>query len=76
VSSKEIKSKARVRTKTDIPSTKIKTLGSSAARLGVDDQGGEVRGKGKGTRAREGTLKGKSLREKKEKRKHALEAVS
>ena len=48
MSSKEMKSKAGVRTKRDILSTKIKTLGSSAARLGVDDQGGEKRGRGKG----------------------------
>ena len=56
VSSKEIKSKAGVRTR-DILSTKIKTLDGVAVQLGVDDQSGEKRRRGK-------ELKGKSLCEK------------
>ena len=70
MSSKEMKSKAGVRTKRDILSTKIKTLGSSAARLGVDDQGGEKRGRGKGL------LKGNLHVRRKGKRKHTLKAAS
>jgi hypothetical protein len=57
VSSKEIKSKAGVMTRRDILSTKIKTLDSAAVQLGVDDQSGEKRRRGK-------ELKGKSSREK------------
>jgi hypothetical protein len=57
VSSKEIKSKAGVRTKKDILSTKIKTLDGAAVQLGVDDQSGEKRRRGK-------ELKGKSSHEK------------
>ena len=56
VSSKEIKSKAGVRTR-DILSTKIKTLDGVAVQLGVDDQSGEKRRRGK-------ELKGESSREK------------
>ena len=56
VSSKEIKSKAGVRTR-DILSTKIKMLNGVAVQLGVDDQSGEKRRRGK-------ELKGKSLCEK------------
>ena len=57
VSSKEIKSKAGVRTRRDILSTKIKTLDGAAVQLGIDDQSGEKRRRGK-------ELKGKSSREK------------
>ena len=70
MSSKEIKSKAGVRTKRGILSTRIKTLDSLAARLGVDGQGGEKRRRGKEL------LKGKTSCEKKGKRKCALKAAS
>jgi hypothetical protein len=53
LSSKEIKSKAGVRTRKDILSTKIKTLDGAAVQLGVDDQSGEKRRRRK-------ELKGKS----------------
>ena len=57
MSPKEIKSKAEVRTRRDILSTKIKTLDGTAVQLGVDDHSGEKRRRGK-------ELKGKSSREK------------
>ena len=57
MSSKEIKSKAGVRTRRDILSTKIKTLDGAAVQLGINDQSGEKRRRGK-------ELKRKSSREK------------
>ena len=69
MSSKEIKSKAGVRTRRDILSTKIKTLDGAAVQLGINDQSGEKRRRGK-------ELKGSLHARRMEKGEHALEAAS
>jgi hypothetical protein len=69
VSSKEIKSKAGVRTRKDILSTKIKTLDGAAVQLGINDKSGEKRRRGK-------ELKGSLHARRMVKREHALEAAS
>ena len=56
-SSNEIKSKAGVRTRRDVLSTKIKTLDGVGVQLGIDNQSGEKHRRGK-------ELKGKSSHKK------------